>query len=63
MDKEMVFWFGSSHCAEYMQATSLLVGSWNMTLSILSFHPCVYVQLIHKTYEFCHLDKLLEIHA
>jgi hypothetical protein len=46
-----------------MQATSFLIGSWNMTWSILSFHPCVYVQLIHKTYEFCHLDELLEIHA
>jgi hypothetical protein len=48
-------WFGSSHCAEYMQATFLLVGSWNMTCSILHF--------IHKTYKFCHLDKLLEIHV
>jgi hypothetical protein len=46
-----------------MQATSLLVGSWNMTSFILSFHPCVYVRFIHKTYEFRHLDKLLEIHA
>jgi hypothetical protein len=36
---------------------------WQLEHDLIYFEFSFWVQIIHKTYEFSHLDKLLEIHA